>query len=458
MPESAIAEAPAAPAAAPASPAVEIRSGSQPSPFGNPMSKPMEEAFAKLPKYSKGDDATKIEIARARGEEIPEPEKAIAPVKEEPPAKEEPKEQPKPERKKADEAYDDDEEEEKPAEEEKEDVKEVAKKEAEEPKVDRKKESPWKLLDKYKKSLLERETELAELKTRPSQVDPTISEKLTNYEKQIKQYEEELRFTNYQKHPEFLEKYQKPYEEAFDKAGKELRGLKINFVDPNSGETQARDLTLQDISVLASMEPAEARALIKDKFPQDAEEVKYHIKEIRRLAEARTKVLDDAKKGADQRMQQMVEAQKKAQEDSMRLWQQYNKEAVDKYDFLKPKDGDTERNERLIKAQSFVDKAWSQNAIDPSLTPEQRSEVIKSHAAVRNRAIAYTVLRHENKALKTRNAELEEALKQYKTSEPTNGGAKSNKASGNVDGAVTLDSIVAGMGGYAKGKQLGDGL
>jgi len=90
---------------------------------------------------------------------------------------------------------------------------------------------------------------------------------------------------------------------------------------------------------------------------------------------------------------------------------------------------------------AFVSDALSSKANDPNLTEEQRANVIKKHVALRNRAIAYSVLVHENKQLKAMLAEKENALKAYGDSAPTDGEGKGKQSTPNGD--VTIEGVAA---------------
>jgi len=60
---------------------------------------------------------------------------------------------------------------------------------------------------------------------------------------------------------------------------------------------------------------------------------------------------------------------------------------------------------------------------------------------VRNRAIAYSVLMHENKALKAQLAEREAALKAFEDSGPTDGNGKGKQPGSG--GELTIDGVAA---------------
>ena len=210
---------------------------------------------------------------------------------------------------------------------------------------------------------------------------------------------------------------------------------------PNTGQESSRDLTPQDIAALANMDPATARLEIKNRFPEDAAEVRSYIDKIRDLASAQNSALEEHKTKGSEWQQKQSQQTQAMQEANAKLWKQFSDETVQKYDFLRPVEGDEERNSKLEKAAAFVADALSARPNDPNLTEEQRAAVIKKHVALRNRAIAYSVLMHENKALKAQLAEREEALKAFDSSSPTDGEGKGKQGSQNGD--VSVDSVAA---------------
>ncbi len=310
------------------------------------------------------------------------------------------------------------------------------------PKPGEKKTNPWTLVNTYKTRLSTLEKENAELRTKAGEPPKEVTERMSAIEKRNQELEQHIRFVDYSKSQEFVDKYQKPYEEAWSRAIGGLKGLQVKLgADPTTGQEMARDLTPQDIAALANMDPAAARMEIKNRFPEDVAEVRGYIDKIRDLAEAQNKALEEQKTKGGEWQQKVGHQHQAAQEANAKLWKQYSDESVAKFDFLKPIEGDDERNSKLEKAVAFVSDALSSKANDPNLTEEQRANVIKKHVALRNRAIAYSVLMHENKQLKAQLAEKEEALKAYGESAPTDGEGKGKQPAGNGD--VTIEGVAA---------------
>jgi hypothetical protein len=289
------------------------------------------------------------------------------------------------------------------------------------------KTSPWKLVESYKKTNAQLQQEIAELRTsiKPGELPKEHQDKFAAIEARNKELEDEIRHVNYSKSKEFAEQYQKPYEEAWVNAISDLKELVITNDDGTS-----RAATAQDLIALSNMPLGQARATAKAWFGDSADDVMAHRRTIRELSDKQTKALEDSKTHGSERDQQRtaeMQAKHKARsEESAKVWAAVNAEAVEKYEYLRPVEGETERNEKLDKATAFVDATLKQN-INSAKTVEERDKIIKAHAALRNRAIGFSTLKHENQSLKAKVAELEKAIAEFQASEPTGGGPKSQQ-------------------------------
>lgn len=303
------------------------------------------------------------------------------------------------------------------------------------------KTSPWKLVESYKKTNAKLQQEIATLRSsmKPGELPKEHQEKFASIEARNKELEDEIRHVNYSKSKEFSEQYQKPYEEAWVNAIADLKELVITNDDGSS-----RTATAQDLIALSNMPLGQARATAKAWFGDSADDVMAHRRTIRDLSDKQTKALEDSKTHGSERDQQRtaeMQAKHKARsEESAKVWAAVNAEAVEKYEYLRPVEGETERNEKLEKAQKFVDETLKSN-IGQAKTQEERDKIIKAHAALRNRAVGFSTLKHENQSLKAKVAELEKAIAEFQASEPTNGGPKSQP-----NGEASGDEMGAAMG------------
>lgn len=430
MPAAPAAPPPAAPAApAPSSPAPP----SAPlSPVSAPTGNQWDESFADLEKLSNSDEppvspSQKPKAAKAKqAKPVPTPPKTPEPKEEEKVAEDDGMdEQPKV-----------DEEDKAPEQDKPAETKETEGKSA--------KNNPWRLVDKLKAENTQYKKELEQHRAiqEKGELPEAAVKKFETLEKRNKELEEEIRYSRYEKSQDFIDSYQKPYEEAWGRAVSDIKEMVITNEDGTTRPGNARDILR-----LANMGVQEAWKLAKEQFGDAADEVMASRRQIRELSDKQQRALEDARKNAGERETQMnMERQAKAKaysEAMAKTWAEVNKEAIDKYDFLRPADGQTERNTKLEKATKFVDEVLGQN-LQQAKTEEERNQILKKHAALRNRAIGFSVLKHENTTLRAEVEALKKSLADFEGSEPTEGEPRND---GN--GVVNADPMENSLRGLA---------
>lgn len=226
-----------------------------------------------------------------------------------------------------------------------------------------------------------------------------------------------------------VKEFHKPYEDAFTRAMGDLREVPIT--DPTTG--QSRQMTADDLAQLGFMSLVQAKQVVSQIAPDFAADIMAARNEIRRLWDKRQGALKDAKENGATREQQRAEQFKQGmsalQGQIKQQWTAVNEAALNdpqNGEYFKPRDGDQDWNQRLAKGFELVDRAYSENPANPKLTPEERSSVIKRHAAVRNRAASWGPLKHENKALKSELKRLAAELAKYSDNSPAAGGTQPN--------------------------------
>lgn len=309
-----------------------------------------------------------------------------------------------------------------------------------EPVADGKKPSPWKLVDQFKERAAKAEQRALELEKQllPEPELKARQERLERAEARAKELEDEIRYVNYSKSKKFQEEHVQPYVAACELAMSELGELTIT--DPATQQT--RNLKFDDIMELVHLPIQKAREIANSVFGDFADDVMSHRKEIKKLLEEQGMALKKAREeGAEResRNKQQYETWDKAlSQDILQKWNQINdvflKDPVNG-EYFKPREGDEDWNRLLEKGFKLADRAYTEHPKNPRLTPEQREEVVKVHAAVRNRAAGWGPLKVENTKLKSKLTELEGELKKYKESTPSAGGTVSpstTSANGNA--------------------------
>jgi hypothetical protein len=317
-----------------------------------------------------------------------------------------------------------------------------------------KRESPWKVVEKYKERTRTLEKELAEAKASiaPESDIKAMKTRLEQAEKALTEKEEFIRLHSYQASDEYRTKFQQPWEQAWQKTAKQMS--EISVVDPQTGAE--RQATVQDIERLVNSPLGVARKMADEMFGSFANDAMNMRGKIVELYEAQQEAITKAKTDGESWQRTQSEAQTKQMEalrqEVVQTWKKANEEALAdaRYSqYFKPKEGDTEWNQRLTKGTELVDKAFATMRPDFS-TGEPRAEVIKRHAAIRQRAIAFGPLRHAYEKVV---AEAKTWREKYeaiaKSSPPTGQGAAKTK--GNGDPVRARDRLFAELDKHATG-------
>lgn len=295
------------------------------------------------------------------------------------------------------------------------------------PPVDKKKVNPWKVIEEHKSARARLEAEIADLKklvadpeTRKSEV-----EKYAAIEKRAQELEEHIKFVDYKKSSEFQEKYQKPYDQAWNRAMSELKELTIT----DSATGQERAMAPMDLLELVNLPLIKARAMADDLYGSAANEVMAYRKEIRGLYEQQETALENARKsGMEKATTESAthQAQIKAiQQETHQEWEAYNQaiQADEKTgQYFKPQDGNEEINKRLEAGYKFVDETMALNPMNPKLTSEQRKDAIRRHASLRARAAAFGRMRYDLEVSRKELSEARKKLSEFESSTPDFGG------------------------------------
>ena len=309
--------------------------------------------------------------------------------------------------------------------------------------------SPWKLLDQFKDRTTKAEARVLELeKLVPSEQQRKESaERMTAAEKRMAEMQEDLRWYNAEKYDPEILKANQEYESAWKRAITELNEITVS--DANG---EQRPMTTNDLLELVNMPLGRAREIADQLFGPFADDVMAHRKEIKRVFDAKMAKLEDLRTNGAKRDQDRQTQYRAAVEQFQNMvkttWDKANQEAHEHPEygaFFKPKEGDEEWNTRLKKGFELVDTGLAINITDPRLTNEQRQELVRKHAAIRNRAASWGALRYENSRLQATIAKLEKELKGYKESAQGTGGQRApapNAAGGRVR---AFDQMVADL-------------
>jgi hypothetical protein len=273
--------------------------------------------------------------------------------------------------------------------------------------------------------------ELKRFKEATPQEDPqvkTLKERYEAADKRRAELEDEIRFASYERSPEYQDKYQKPYMDAYEWGKQTVSRLKVNLED---GTT--RQATPEDFDKILIPDDGDATDLADQMFGNKSKIALDHRWELKKLDAARFRAIEDFKKQGGEREMRLKETESKRDEQIGQLWKQLNGEAAERFPkYFKPEEGDEDGNKMLEAGYALADSAFSKSN---GKSPE---ETVKLHASIRNRAAAFTREVYRNSKLQARVTELESELEQFKNSEPKNGDGKSGEV-----GEQTFEELMA---------------
>lgn len=277
------------------------------------------------------------------------------------------------------------------------------------------------------------EAKIREYESKKPEDTAPILEKVAALEKRNAELESHIKYVDYTKSTEFVDKYQKPYQEAWTKATADFAQLNVRIpagVDEATGEQKftTRKATTDDLLALANMPIGEMDERAEQMFGKSAPRVIRHVEKIRELALAQDQALTKAQQEAGERSK-LNEAQTKAQrEKAVSLWNTANADLAAKYPkFYAPEEGDTEGNALLEKGFALADRLFIPTAETAPKTPEEQ---VKLHARIRNKVANHDRLAFRLNNANKRIAELEKTLAEFEKSEPKGG---EHKAKAPVD-------------------------
>jgi hypothetical protein len=296
------------------------------------------------------------------------------------------------------------------------------------PAIDKKdKPNPWKMYEQAKSengTLKQRIHELETKGVNPQEKEQYL-ERIAEYEKKIRGYEDDLRYTNYSKSAEFKEKYQSRYDDRWKLAMGELGELTV----PNPDGSE-RAFGTNDLLGLMNLPLKEAYAKAQELYGDLAGTVINHRTELRRIHDEMNHALEEAKTKASEREKQISEqrAIEQKQVDSLiaSSFKASHEAAVKDPKngrFFNQADGDDEWNTALQRGKE-LSAAFLQSPAAPGLSAEQRKEISEKHAAIFNRSAAFGPMKLLVTRLEKKVATLEKELSGFKQSSPaaaTNG-------------------------------------
>lgn len=261
------------------------------------------------------------------------------------------------------------------------------------------------------------EVRLRQLEAQPprqAQDNSALAAELAEAKKRLEQYESDLRLTKYERSQEYAEKFQKPYQNAVQRAYREVKELiafEPNPEDPDN--PRERTATQADFDEIYGMPLGQATRLAKQRFGDAAMIVLQHRQQIRQLAEAAYGAVEEYKtKGTEAEKRQQAEAAQREQGMGAMFQSALGMYAKRNPQLFSEIEGDTEGNGLLAKGRQFASMVFAGNE---GLNPQQ---VVMRDARAFNWLSAYPRLARDVKKLQGELAEANKTIEGLRGSSP----------------------------------------
>lgn len=304
------------------------------------------------------------------------------------------------------------------------------------------KENNWKAL-RTRAETAERRLKDLEATRVPDQERSALTSRMETVESENKRLREEIRYSNYQKHPEFQEKYEKPYQNAMAQTMNQLR--RIPVTDDATGQQRAANE--QDFfDILTIQDPVEQLQAAQKKFGDFSDRVLAQVDKVAETIQQRDNALTEARATGEQREKDRL-AQQTAQQAKLRSHIEKlfvaehtaltaNPEEGKLFNPVKAPEGqqltpeEQAHNEALDRGYKLVDEWWGKR-VNEAKTEDELTEIVKHHVAIRNRAAAFGPLKRQFKALQKQFAAQAKELEQFRSTTPPAGGRQTTGAPAN---------------------------
>lgn len=301
-----------------------------------------------------------------------------------------------------------------------------------------------------------------EFEAKPKDDAGPLNEKIKQIEARNAELEQAIAFVDFTKSSEFSTKYETPYREAWDAAVTDFRQLRVREQagEDESGEQvfNHRPATEQDLLRLANMDLSDMDAAAHELFGPSASRAILHIENLKRLANAKQKAIEDARTKAGDWKKQQSAAEEAKSRALAGTWTEINKTLEAKFPKAFQADAaDAEDKASHLKGFALADLLFvGPEGLSPEQVealPKSFQEIVKSKKPLSDsqRVHLHALARlkmanHDRKAAalvkaQARIAELEKSLAEYEKSAPS--AARAGKSG---DGQPTGDwmSEVAG--------------
>lgn len=241
--------------------------------------------------------------------------------------------------------------------------------------------------------------------------------KIEQIRKRNEELETELKYTNYQRSPEYSEKYQKPLENAWKNVLRDIEGYEID-----TGDGSTRPASVDDIKQLVGMTALRAAKVANELFGDAAPEILAHRRRIVELTEQRQAAIEEYKTKGAEREREMQSRQSQQVSQVMEKFHTGLKAYEESHPDIFGRDAKDEEIQKAFDAgDRLVAVALKGDGLDDKSDGERTELLTKAQAALAARARSFGPERIRRIRAEQKVAELEERLGKLTKSEPGQG-------------------------------------
>jgi hypothetical protein len=218
-----------------------------------------------------------------------------------------------------------------------------------------------------------------------------LTKTIEEQKKQIESLQGEVAGYNYARHPDFIRNYQKPFQDAIDRAKQIIPTLTV--IEMNGEEESRRKAAWEDFQPIAQMSRENAKREAKRLFGDDASDVMAQYDRLSELWHQRSKALEDYSKTHEQ-VDSKNRSEKLAMTQKMRqAFEIASNDILEQHrELFDERADDAEGNAMRRRQMAIIDEVF----FEPDKLPPE--ELAARSASIRWRAINHDRLKRERDA------------------------------------------------------------
>jgi hypothetical protein len=204
----------------------------------------------------------------------------------------------------------------------------------------------------------------------------------------------------------------------------------MKITDENGASRKATAEDWNNLMRMRQSDPDAAAEKMSEMFGNRAGLISPYMQRVdealQNIIEARTDWQKTATERTGQRADQVKKHQEMVSKEVADLWKTHVETPIQKYpQYFAPVDGDEKGNELLAKGYEYVNEAFkSFDVMNPKLTQEQRADMVRRHAVVRNKAAAFDRLAHRSSLLAKELKDTKAKLAEFESTVPAGSAGK----------------------------------